>query len=75
MTTPTVFISYSHQDEGWKERLVTHLKVLQIKDIALEVWDDRCIQAGVDWQPEIQQAMEKIKQLSDDYSGVSEIEY
>ena len=27
MTQPTVFISYSHQDEPWKDRLVTHLGV------------------------------------------------
>ena len=25
MTKPTVFISYSHKDEEWKDRLVSHL--------------------------------------------------
>jgi len=29
MTKPTVFISYSHKDEKWKDRLVTHLGVLK----------------------------------------------
>jgi len=28
MTKPTVFISYSHKDEAWKDCLVTHLGVL-----------------------------------------------
>ena len=39
MTKPVFFISYSHQDESWKDRLVKYLKVLQIGDI-LEIWDD-----------------------------------
>jgi len=25
MTKPTIFISYSHKDEVWKNRLVSHL--------------------------------------------------
>ena len=57
MTTPTVFISYSHKDEEWKERLVTQLNVLQMEDI-LDVWDDSRIVGGDDWQPEIEKAMD-----------------
>jgi hypothetical protein len=49
-----VFISYSHKDEVWKDRLVTHLSVL--KD--LEIWDDRRIMAGEGWLPEIEKAIE-----------------
>jgi len=30
MTKPTVFISYSHKDEKWKDRLRSHLKVLEV---------------------------------------------
>lgn len=56
MTSPTVFISYSHRDEAWKDRLVTQLRVLQTEAI-LDVWDDRRIEAGQDWLPEIQRAM------------------
>ena len=48
-----IFISYSHKDEKWKERVVTHLGVLQ----ELEVWDDRKIEAGEDWFPEIEKAI------------------
>ncbi len=46
MVKPTVFISYSHKDEPWKERLVTHLKVLQMEDI-LDVWEDRRTGASI----------------------------
>jgi len=53
----TVFISYSHKDEAWKDRLVKQLGVLQAEGV-LEVWDDRRIEAGEDWQPEIERAIE-----------------
>jgi hypothetical protein len=56
MTQPTVFISYSHKDEDWKDRLVTHLGVLQQEGI-FDIWDDRRIGAGEDWEQEIQEAM------------------
>ncbi|MGH7600157.1 MAG: TIR domain-containing protein, partial [bacterium] len=51
-----VFISYSHKDEEWKDRLLPHLNVLA-KQNRLEVWDDRRIAAGDDWLPEIEQAI------------------
>jgi tetratricopeptide (TPR) repeat protein len=58
MTQTTVFISYSHKDEKWKDRLQPHLKVLeQVGRITL--WDDRRIDAGDTWYPEIEQAMEQ----------------
>jgi hypothetical protein len=56
MTKPTVFISYSHKDEEWKDRLVTQLGVLQSQGL-LDLWDDRRISAGEDWHQEIQEAM------------------
>ena len=58
MTKPTVFISYSHKDEAWKDRLVTHLGVLQ-QDGILDVWDDRRIGAGEDWYQKIEEAIAK----------------
>ena len=57
MTTPTVFISYSHRDEMWKDWLLTQLGVLQQQSI-LALWHDRRIGAGADWYQEICQAME-----------------
>ena len=53
---PTVFISYSHKDEDWKDRLVTHLGVLHNEGL-LDLWEDRRIAAGDEWYPEIQEAM------------------
>ena len=58
MTQPSVFISYSHKDEIWKDRLVTHLGVLEQEGL-LDLWDDRRIGAGEDWEREIQKAMAK----------------
>jgi len=58
MTKPTVFISYSHKDEDWKDRLVSHLGVLQHEGL-LDQWDDRRIDAGEDWEKEIEEAMAK----------------
>ena len=57
MTKPTIFISYSHKDETWKDRLVTQLGVLEMEGV-LEVWDDRRIGAGEDWFPKIEQAID-----------------
>lgn len=54
---PRVFISYSHKDESWKDRVVTHLRVLE-KQALLDVWDDRRIKAGEDWHEEIQKALD-----------------
>ncbi len=57
MPTPTVFISYSHKDEVWKDRLVTHLGVLEHEGL-LQTWNDRNIGAGEEWFEEIQNAMD-----------------
>ena len=56
MTSPSVFISYSHKDEEWKNRLETHLRVLEMQEM-LNVWEDRQIEAGDDWYPEIENAI------------------
>ena len=58
MTAPTVFISYSHQDEAWKDRLLTHLAPLRQQGLLLEVWQDRKIEAGSEWEPKIFQAID-----------------
>ena len=55
---PTVFVSYSHQDEGWKDRVVRHLKVLQMENV-LDLWDDGQIGVGDDWLPAIQSSMDR----------------
>jgi hypothetical protein len=57
MAQPAVFISYSHKDEAWKDRLVSHLRVLEYEG-ELDVWDDRRIEAGDDWRREIETALD-----------------
>jgi len=57
LEAPKVFISYSHKDEAWKERLVTQLNVLGEQGL-LDIWDDTRIDGGDDWFPKIQEAME-----------------
>jgi hypothetical protein len=53
---PKVFISYSHKDEDWKNRLQTQLEVLQMEGL-LSVWEDRQIEVGNLWLPEIELAL------------------
>lgn len=58
MTTQTVFISYSHKDEAWKDLLVPHLRALEMAGLDMQVWHDRRINGGDKWYPEIQAAIE-----------------
>ena len=51
-----VFISYSHKDENWKDRFVEHLKGV-VNEQQLDIWDDRRIIAGSDWQKHIIEAL------------------
>jgi hypothetical protein len=57
MPKPKVFISYSHKDNDWKNRLVTHLGVLQEQGL-LDLWDDCRISAGQDWYQAIRAAID-----------------
>jgi WD40 repeat protein/uncharacterized protein YjbI with pentapeptide repeats len=54
----SVFLSYSHRDEAWKDRLQTHLGVLEAQGL-LDVWNDRRIAAGADWHSEIAAAIDR----------------
>jgi hypothetical protein len=58
MPRPSVFVSYSHKDEKWKKLLLPQLETLAQIGL-LDVWEDRRIDAGDTWYPEIQAAMEK----------------
>ena len=56
-TRTKVFISYSHADKDWLERLRRHLKPL-VREGRLECWDDTHIRPGDDWKQEIQNALD-----------------
>ncbi|HEU0175582.1 MAG TPA: toll/interleukin-1 receptor domain-containing protein [Blastocatellia bacterium] len=58
MSVPTVFISYSHLDEPWKDRLVKHLGIAE-KQGLLQTWNDRKLIGGDDWFAEIINAIER----------------
>ncbi|MBU4262815.1 MAG: toll/interleukin-1 receptor domain-containing protein [Proteobacteria bacterium] len=53
-----VFISYSHRDIQWRDRLVVHLTPLMRSDL-LEFWDDRKISPGELWNETIKNALDK----------------
>ena len=53
-----IFISYSHQDEVWKDRLQEQLEVLALEG-HFSVWDDRQIEPGDDWFPEIERELDQ----------------
>jgi hypothetical protein len=60
MERTKVFVSYSHQDEAWKDRVMMHLGVLEAEGL-LHVWTDRRIQIGEDWQAKIDSAMSEAR--------------
>ena len=60
MTRDQVFISYSHMDSEWLQRLQTMLAPLQ-RQGTLDVWADTRIQAGQLWKEEIEKALARAK--------------
>lgn len=56
MARTKVFVSYSHKDTEWKDRLVKQLATLQRRGL-LEVWVDSQIKGGEDWYKLIHEAM------------------
>jgi hypothetical protein len=55
--TKRVFISYSHQDAKWLEKLRQFLKPLEEQEL-IRIWDDTEIQPGAEWFDEIRKALE-----------------
>lgn len=52
----SVFVSYSHKDAKWLEKLETMLAPL-VRSKAVPLWTDRHIQPGAKWRQEIDAAM------------------
>jgi hypothetical protein len=49
---PKIFISYSHPDEAYKQKLEKHLSTLK-RNKEIEVWNDRELIPGEEWDKEI----------------------
>lgn len=49
----SVFISYSHEDEAHKDRLLTHLRLLERQGL-IAPWDDRQISPAEEWDAAIE---------------------
>ena len=52
-----VFISYSHYDKRWLDRLLIHLEPLS-RDYSIDIWSDRDIRTGTKWKLEIEKVIE-----------------
>lgn len=52
----TIFISYSHKDERWRDELETFLRPLASR-VDFEVWSDRKIPGGAGWKSTINEAL------------------
>lgn len=53
-----IFISYSHKDKSWLEKVQTNLKVLTFNDYEFDLWDDSKLAGGDKWKDEISKALE-----------------
>lgn len=48
-----IFFCYAHEDEAMLKKLKTQLRPLQRQGLINELWYDREISAGTDWEQEI----------------------
>jgi hypothetical protein len=58
--TKPVFISYSHKDTKWLEKLKQFLRPLEEQEL-IRVWDDSEIRPGSPWLAEIRKALESAR--------------
>jgi TIR domain len=55
-----IFISYSHKDKVWLERIRTHLSGA-VRNRLIDPWDDSKIRPGSNWKDEIKRALARAK--------------
>ena len=55
---PRVFVSYAHEDEAHKDKLVRQLSEM-VRRGEVELWQDRVLRPGTDWRTDIREAVEK----------------
>lgn len=55
-----IFVSYSHKDRKWLQRLQVHLRPLEC-DKAVKHWDDTMLVAGRRWKVEIETVLASAK--------------
>src|SRR4051794_7341380 len=55
-----VFISYSHKDGRWLDRLQVYLAPLERRG-SIRRWDDTLIAAGQRWEQEIAEALQRTR--------------
>jgi TIR domain len=58
--TKPVFISYSHKDSKWLEKLKPFLQPLEDQEL-IRIWDDTEIRMGSDWFGDIRKALESAR--------------
>ncbi|MFT3705602.1 MAG: toll/interleukin-1 receptor domain-containing protein [Agriterribacter sp.] len=58
--TIQIFISYSHQDEKYKDELLKHLRILE-RQGAVHLWDNSDIQSAGEWNDGIKKAIDESK--------------
>ncbi|MET0425900.1 MAG: toll/interleukin-1 receptor domain-containing protein [Actinoplanes sp.] len=56
MDRDRAFVSYSHRDRAWLDRLLEHMAALERWQL-VETWSDQRIGLGADWEREITEAL------------------
>jgi tetratricopeptide (TPR) repeat protein len=56
-TAKTIFVSYAHEDDFFRQELEKHLQALYRQKL-IEVWHDRNISAGTDWTQQMREFLD-----------------